>query len=340
MRFDFLVYIGRFQPFHNGHAALLRQALAEAERVVLVLGSARSARSVRNPFTAQERKQMIQAAMGEQASRLLFVEVRDYYDDARWANAVRQAVAAVVPAGARVGLFGHFKDSSSAYLGDFPDWPLLAAGNVEGLNAADLRNAWFAGGGAVQALRDKVPAPVCAVLEAFARGPEFARLRAEFDYLADYREQWSRAPYPPVLVTVDAVVSCYGHVLLVQRGGQPGRGNWALPGGFLDQYERVAQASLRELLEETCLDVPEATLRASRVDQALFDHPLRSLRGRTLTHAFFYRLDLPQLPAIRAADDAAAAQWVPLDRLLELEPLMHDDHFMILDRFLQLLESR
>lgn len=339
MRFDFLVYIGRFQPFHNGHLAMLQQALAQAEQVIVVLGSARSARNTRNPFTAAERKQMIQASMGEPASRLQFVELRDYYDDARWAEAARKAVAAVVPSGATVGLFGHFKDRSSAYLSDFPGWPLLEAGNYDGLNAADLRSAWFEAGGAVTTLRDKLPAPVGDFLEGFAQGPEFIRLREEHDYLADYRVQWSRAPYPPVFVTVDAVVSCCEHVLLVQRGGQPGRGCWALPGGFLDQHERVAEASIRELLEETCLAVPEATLRASRVDQALFDQPTRSARGRTVTHAFHYRLTLPQLPAISAADDAAAAQWVPISRLVELETQMLDDHFMILDHFLRLLEA-
>jgi len=337
-RFDYLVYIGRFQPFHRGHDAMLRQALARAERVVLVLGSAKSARSVKNPFTPDERRAMVRAAMPDVANRVLFVEMRDYFNGARWAAAVRRAVAAAAPAG-RIGLFGHFKDASSGYLRDFPDWPLVEVGNVDGINAADLRKAWFEANGATAALQDRLAPGVVALLEQFTQGAEFARLKAEFDYLADYRVQWSRAPYPPIFNTVDAVVTCCEHVLLVQRGGQPAVGCWALPGGFLDQHERVAEASIRELMEETCLAVDEATLRASLQASALFDHPDRSQRGRTLTHAFHYQLGLDALPAITAADDAAAAQWVPIAQLAALENQMMDDHFIILDRFLGLLDD-
>jgi bifunctional NMN adenylyltransferase/nudix hydrolase len=337
--FDYLVYIGRFQPFHVGHAAMLEQALAQAARVVLVLGSAKTARNVRNPFTVAERREMILAAVPHLASRIDFVEMRDYYDGKRWAAAVRSAVTAVLPVHATVGLFGHFKDASSGYLRDFPSWPLVQVGNVDGINAADIRTAWFGANGDVAGLDAMLAPSVVSFLQAFAQGGEFARLKAEFDYLNDYREQWSHAPYPPVFVTVDAVVRCCDHVLLVQRGGQPGVGNWALPGGFLDQHERVSEASLRELMEETCLDVSEAVLRECRQGPALFDHPDRSLRGRTLTHAFYYPLDLPELPAIRAADDAAAAKWVPIVRLAEMEATVHDDHYLILDWFLGLIDK-
>jgi len=49
--FDIAVLIDRFQPFHNGHAALLAWALATAPQVVVVLGSAHSARNAKNPFS-------------------------------------------------------------------------------------------------------------------------------------------------------------------------------------------------------------------------------------------------------------------------------------------------
>src|SRR5690606_10493536 len=57
------VLIGRFQPLHNGHLALLRQALAAAQQAVVILGSACQARSPKNPFTWQERAQLIQASL-------------------------------------------------------------------------------------------------------------------------------------------------------------------------------------------------------------------------------------------------------------------------------------
>lgn len=351
--FGYLVCIGRFEPFHNGHFAMLRQALAQARTVIVVLGSAGGARTVKNPFTAGERRQMIEGAVaGWDAARvadLRFVAVRDYCESVRWTAAVRAAVDAVPdvqPASAaaaqdapRVGLFGHFKDASSGYLNDFPGWGLVPQPSFGQLNAADVRQQWFEQQGELGELVHVLPPPVAAFLREFAAGGAFATLLAEYRFLQDHKKRWAAAPYPPVFVTVDAVVRCCGQVLLIRRGGQPGRGAWALPGGFLDQHERVADAVLRELDEETRFGLPKAALRQSCRAQALFDHPERSLRGRTLTHAFFFDLPLDALPAVAAADDAAAVRWVPQQELLALEEQMFEDHLLILDRFLHLFDG-
>jgi len=347
--FDYLVYIGRFEPFHDGHFAMLRRALSQARAVVVVLGSAGGARTVKNPFTETERRRMIEAAVaGWDAARvadLRFVAVRDYYQGQRWAAAVRAAVGATLEAeaggkpAARVGLFGHFKDASSGYLNDFPGWPLVPQPSFGQLNAADVRRQWFAQAGALDGSAHVLPAPVAAFLREFAGSEAFAMLLAEYRFLEDHRRRWAAAPYPPVFVTVDAVVRCRGHVLLIRRGGQPGRGAWALPGGFLDQHERVADAVLRELDEETRFDLPKAALRQACRGQALFDHPERSQRGRTLTHAFFFDLALDALPEVDAADDAAAVRWVPQHELLAREGQMFEDHLLILDHFLHLFDG-
>jgi bifunctional NMN adenylyltransferase/nudix hydrolase len=47
--FDALVFIGRFQPFHAGHLAVVQHALSQSDRVLLLCGSARQPRSTRNP---------------------------------------------------------------------------------------------------------------------------------------------------------------------------------------------------------------------------------------------------------------------------------------------------
>ncbi|WP_420994130.1 bifunctional nicotinamide-nucleotide adenylyltransferase/Nudix hydroxylase [Cupriavidus sp. 30B13] len=351
--FGYLVYIGRFEPFHDGHFAMLRQALSQARTVVIVLGSAGGVRTVKNPFTEAERRRMIEAAVAARdagrVADLRFVAVRDYYQGPRWAAAVRAAVGAVLGAeadghsrehaDARVGLFGHFKDASSGYLNDFPDWPLVPQPSFGQLNAADVRRRWFAQAGALDGVEQVLPAPVAAFLREFAGSEAFAALLAEYRFLEEHRRRWAAAPYPPVFVTVDAVVRCRGHVLLIRRGGQPGRGAWALPGGFLDQHERVADAVLRELDEETRFNLPKAALQQACRAQALFDHPERSQRGRTLTHAFFFDLALDALPGVDAADDAAAVRWVPQRELLALEAQMFEDHLLILDHFLHLFDG-
>lgn len=332
--FDLAVLIGRFQPFHQGHAALLERALAAAPRVVVVLGSARQARNAKNPFTWEERAAMIAGCLdAATAARLAFVPVRDYYDDGRWAAAVKRAVHAAGGEGGRVALVGHAKDATSAYLGRFPGWSLLPAPPCGEIDASAVRRVYFEGDNpaALRALlAGLLPAPVAHYLEGWGKLPHYARLRDEHRVLAEYRQRWGAGPF----VTVDAVVIAAGHVLLVRRGNAPGRGLWAVPGGFLEGRERVLQGAIRELREETGLGVLDSLLEASLKGVAVFDHPDRSQRGRIVTHAHHFDLGDCRLPAVAGADDAAEARWVAVGELAGMEEEFFEDHFCILDHFL------
>ena len=155
--------------------------------------------------------------------------------------------------------------------------------------------------------------------------------------LRAYRASWAGAPYPPVFVTVDALLRCQGRVLLIRRGHAPGKGLWALPGGFVEPNDTLWQSCLRELEEETHCTLPEERLRAALRGQQVFDHPQRSLRGRVITQAYFIDLGNDTLPEVRGGDDAAHAEWVAQDLLGGMEDQFHDDHWHILDRFLGLL---
>lgn len=337
--FDAAILIGRFQPPHNGHLALLHAALAQARQVLVILGSACQARTPRNPFTWQERADMLRAALPEaERSRVALLPVRDYYDEPRWAAAVRQAVAAHLPAGARVALVGHFKDDTSGYLRAFPGWSLVRMPRQGPFDATPIRDAWL--GAAPEALdatlaacAGQLPPSTRDWLARFARTEDYRRLQEEWRALRAYRASWAAAPYPPVFVTVDAALRCQDQVLLIRRAHAPGRGLWALPGGFLEPNDTLWQSCLRELGEETLLQLPEAQLRAALRGVQVFDHPQRSQRGRVITHA--YHLDLGQipLPRVQGGDDAAHAQWVPLADLPALEDQFHDDHWHILAYF-------
>lgn len=347
MNHDLAVYIGRFQPFHLGHAALLRQALRLAARCVVVIGSAHQARTPKNPFTWQERAEMIRLAMPEaDRARLHFVPVRDYYNEARWLSAVREGVLASFDppdAGRRVSiaLVGHFKDATSDYLRAFPGWTLVEAPRGHPVDGSSLRDAYFGCAGrqldaTLAALVGQAPPSTLDFLRAWHALPQFAELAEEWAMLRRYREAWAAAPYPPVFVTVDAVVLCAGHVLLVRRGQAPGKGLHAVPGGFIEQRETAYQSAVRELREETALGLLEMSLRQHLKAVAVFDHPDRSQRGRTITHAHFFDLGERALPEVRAGDDAAAAQWVPIGEVAALEDRFLDDHFHMLDHFLGL----
>ncbi len=88
--------------------------------------------------------------------------------------------------------------------------------------------------------------------------------------------------------------------------------------------------------EETHCDVPEATLRAALQSVAVFDHPDRSQRGRTITHAHYFDLGNAPLPAVQADDDALQAEWIPVGQIAALEAEFFEDHFHMLDHFLQI----
>lgn len=334
------VLIGRFQPFHLGHLALLQQALQTAQQVVVVLGSAFQARSPKNPFTWQERAALIRSSLpAAGAARVHCVPVRDYYDEPRWVQAVMAAVHTQVPPGARVALVGHFKDDSSNYLARFPGWELLSLprqGDFDGTptrelywNLADLPHdtLWAQ-------LTPLLPAPVAKWLHDWQTSADYTALRAEWRMLSGYHAAWASAPYPPVFVTVDGLLLCHGHVLLIQRGHTPGQGLWALPGGFVEPRDTLWQSCLRELEEETALPLSASALQAALQGVEVFDHPDRSLRGRTITHVFVFHIHDTQLPPVQGGDDAATARWVALGDLPGLEAQMFEDHFHVLRRCL------
>ncbi|HTD02611.1 MAG TPA: bifunctional nicotinamide-nucleotide adenylyltransferase/Nudix hydroxylase [Undibacterium sp.] len=340
---DVAILIGRFQPFHNGHAALLERALQSAPEVIVILGSAFHARNPRNPFTWQERAAMIANTLSaSDRERVSYIPLRDYYDDKRWARAVLNAVAEKTRAAASVALIGHFKDASSQYLRHFPLWNLIEVGNQADIDATNIRQVLFEADSldiSLDVVAGSIPEAIRHYLKAWALLPCYGELVQEHAVLREYKASWSSAPYPPIFTTVDAVVRTAGHVLLIRRRHHPGLGLRALPGGFVEQSERLLQAAIRELEEETTLGVLSGTLPDALVAVAVFDHPERSLRGRTITHAHFFDLKHEQLPEVEAADDAASAGWVAIEELAGMEEQFFDDHFHILDHFLQLTKD-
>lgn len=336
-RFDALVFIGRFQPMHRGHLDVLRRALSLADTVCVLIGSTDKPRTIKDPFSFDERRQMIASALDETSrARVRFAPVQDStYNDGDWVRWVQDAVAAELgeTAGRKIGIIGHEKDGTSYYLRMFPQWELVEVDSTEDISATEIREQFLAER-SNSFVSWAVPAPVFDWMEDFRNQPAFAQLKAEAEFIAGYKKAWSAAPYPVTFVTVDAVVVHSGHLLLVRRRSEPGRGLWALPGGFVNQDERLEAACLRELREETGLKLPEPVLRGSLKDRQVFDHPQRSLRGRTITHAFLFSFPVGELPRVKGGDDADKARWVPLNDFARMRSVMFEDHFDIAYHFL------
>lgn len=136
--------------------------------------------------------------------------------------------------------------------------------------------------------------------------------------------------YPRPAVTADCVViakEIEPKVLLIKRGNEPFKGQWAFPGGFMNMEETTEQCAVRELEEETGLKVTEIKQIGaySKVD--------RDPRGRTVTVAYLVVIDKAE--AVKGGDDAAKAQWFPISGL----PKLAFDHEEIMKDAQRLFES-
>ena len=129
--------------------------------------------------------------------------------------------------------------------------------------------------------------------------------------------------YPRPAVTADCVVmtkELIPQVLLIERGADPYKGCWAFPGGFMNMDETTEQCAIRELEEET-------GLRLTKIQQiGAYSKVDRDPRGRTITVAYLVIVNQPI--AVTGQDDAAKAQWFPIDALPPLafdhEDIMRD----------------
>lgn len=138
--------------------------------------------------------------------------------------------------------------------------------------------------------------------------------------------------YPRPALTVDVAIvtrEAVPRVLLIQRKAEPFAASWALPGGFVEPDERLADAARRELLEETGVTACELEQLYTAGD------PGRDPRGWTVSVVYLAQVE-PGAAKPVAADDASAVGWFPLDAL----PALAFDHAMLLARVRARLADR
>jgi len=326
-QFNLAVYIGRFQPLHKGHEYVINEALKIADKVLVLIGSAHSARSIKNPFTYDERMDMIFNIFKDN------VEVADLsdfiYEENQWIAEVQDLVSAIRGA-KNICIIGHSKDESSYYLKSFPQWKQINLEHWENIDAKAIRELYFSDTSDFM-YKNALAETTYKFLIDFKATREYNELKIENNYILDYKKMWASSPFPPTFNTVDAIVIQSGHILLIQRGNYPGYGQWALPGGFIGENETLLDSVIRELREETKLKVPEPVLRGSIKKEKTYSHPSRSTRGRTITQAYLIQLDNSQpLPKVKGGDDASHAEWIPLVDFYSMESEMYEDHYHII----------
>lgn len=342
-KYDLIVYIGRFQPFHIAHQSIIKMAGGLSPKVLVLVGSSDSSPSIKNPWSYEEREDMILGSSSKLARGLYVEPLPDAGTMAQWIIDVStKAEKYTITMSPKIAIIGHDKDHTSFYLNHFKQWDYIEAPKFpphqEAIDATLIRKMFFTNKFVFAA--GVLPEYVYNVLEEELKTNDKADLVAEYRYIQDYKKEWLAAPYAPIFVTVDSVVVQSGHVLLVQRGGQPGKGLWAMPGGFIEPTETIEESMIRELREETRLKVVPKVLKGSILCKEVFDRPERSLRGRTITHAFLIHLDDSEsLPKVKGSDDAMDAKWIPFGEFANMQKVMFEDHYHIVSYLINKLKE-
>lgn len=337
--YDAVIYIGRFQPFHNAHLNMLIKAAEYADHVIVIVGSANQPRSIKNPFTVDERISMISMSRwinpGTAPIQCTFESIEDtVYNNTTWCVGIQELVAKHTSGTDKIAIIGHKKDNSSEYLDMFPQWDFINQPLMEPLHATEIRNAFFKTRPNLNWFNGVVPSTTLSFLKEFSKTDDYAHLVSEKEFLVKCKLPYVGLKYPPIFSTADMCVFQNGHVLMGERTAAPGKGLLAFPGGYVEANtdKSCLDAAIREFYEETRAKIPEKILRGSIVAEKVFDAIDRSERGRIITHAFKAELPAGDFYKVRGSDEIKSARWIPIHEVKRID--CFEDHFDILQYFL------
>lgn len=363
-RFNYIwsLFILRGQGFHLGHLNNIREALKISKYLIILLGSHNKAIDYDDPWTCDQRREMIEVCLSEdEKSRIYFQYIEDrLYNNAAWLSMAQDKVDSILMQYSRYRLnaltkekqvkmciVGYSKDESSWYLKAFPrldfiELPKFSIFEGDGpINATDIRRYIYENKlGHAKALMPEKTYEWLIKNWINTESAKYVKDWYEFD--KKYEEPYQTYPYAVNFYTADSVVIHNGHVLLGKRKNFPGKDYWAIIGGHVNANENAQEASLRELYEETNINVPEHELRKCLKFEKLFDHPnrskrcrLRSKKGRTVTMAYCYILDdMLKFPSVKADDDLIEVKWVPFSEIINMRNVLFEDHCDILEYFI------
>lgn len=348
------VYIGRFQIPHIGHEEVLKHAIKIADRVIIQVGSSELARDPKNPFTFEERKSVLEEITKRVAQdewnkgrtvKIDIMPLHDYvYDNNAWLKEVQDNVKTCTSSN-DITITGCRKngDTSTEYLNYFPQWKNDFINEVQSnakgtISSTELREAFFVSG---KVPTEFVSKETTEFLENFVstKPDVFDNLIKEYEFINRYIEQMTEAmPYNIPFLTGDNVITVAGHLLVGRRRTFPGKSLFCLPGGFMDSIldKDQVDTAIRELKEETKIDVPEKVLRGNIQSVTEFADMNRSLRWRIMTKVVHIQLPDKTLPKIKGSDDLDYCFWMPLSDVTKYRDCWFEDHYSILSVLLKL----
>jgi len=361
------LFLGRFEPYHLGHDADAKKAYeSKADHILRIVGSVNKPRTIENPWDFKERELMLRAPLSRAENDRTFIYgVEDtIYNDNAWLKQIQTILKWHVNPGDEVSIVGGQKGEWYMKFFPEPQYKRLLLPEVVNINATQIRG-WYFGlpwtdhdftrhsfgtypdlgyDCAKDVIAKVVPDSTLQYLEMFRNMPAYEYLCSEYEYYRKYWADNAKYRYGANALnfnTVDAILVQSGYILLVQRKDYPGKGLWALPGGFLNADEEIEDGMIRELREETHLKVAAKVLKGNIEQVQNFAKPKRSLRGRIIT--FGHYIPLPSentLPKVKGGDDALKARWMPLSDISDLRYKFFEDHIDIIEHFVGQLSDR
>jgi bifunctional NMN adenylyltransferase/nudix hydrolase len=327
------IFIGRFQPPTLSHLTIINQSLKKYDKLIVLVGSSKATPSLRNPFNLDSRIRMIKASFQDN-DNLIILPIQDSnYNFNQWIRDVQTTIGEITSKNNDITLIGYFKDAGSYWLNAFPQWKFDSIEKFQFWSGSQIREDLFNYGAQWES---KVSSNIKDLIINWRTNNSdlFEYFCSEQSFINNYKKQWNSTPYPPIFITTDSIVFCKGHILIIKRKRNPGKDLYALPGGFLNNNEYIKDCAIRELKEETKINVARPILENSLKKSKVFDDPIRDMRGRTITHVHIFDLNLKEIPEIKADDDAKEVMWLSFNEIDNIQDKFYADHYQIIKNIL------
>lgn len=338
-------YIGRFQPFHEGHLEIVKGAFKNGiEKLHIIIGSAEQYATVKNPFSFNERVDIIKDFLIVK-NDIEIHRLDDHPSDDIWFRNLENLIKEICNEVDDEIYFVHSsrKDDKESEklnteickrLHHIPMW----IENKIDTNATFIRKTLFDDSLMFIQYRK--------IYHAWIWDSEKAKYNSNFiiannDYkiIKKIKENKEKYPYPINDVATDVIVwkgslkhLFENQILLIRRAkGCYGEGKLALPGGFLESELSLEENAVKELYEETGMKLNVDDVEYS----SLVDNPNRSFRGRIISFVYEHKVeDDFDFSNLKAGDDAGEIVIMSLNEILKNKGLFFEDHWTIItERF-------
>lgn len=316
------IIIGSFQPFHNGHVALFDAAIASCGNVHVIITNEDDNISINKFWPSKVVASFIKELYPTVKTTVISIpKYNEINAQAKVAHIIRRYENPII--------FTREHDSLSYGLEKIYGISSHIVGATPPIDSEAVRHKILTNTyGSNMHLAQVMPSYIANRINEWIKTDTFIELARDKAFQIEYAK--TSKNYDSFFVTADVILKHGNNVLLIERGKNPGKGQLAFPGGFVDINERVYDAALRELYEETSINIPVHRLKLRLAKSGVYDDPNRSLRGRVITHAFMF--DVTDIPlsdiTIKAADDAAKVGWYDIRGALNRS--MFEDHADIL----------